>query len=230
MPRPFDAVSLDIGGVLLVPDHGVLAYVLARRGIDFDQARFGPAHYHAMHEVDTTGARPEEFDDYLGRFLHEVGVPAERRAEAHEALEMVFETPIWCQPVPGSRQAAVALAAAGVALGVTSNSDGTIEDLLRRHEICQVGDGPGFPVACITDSGVLGTAKPDPKMFEATVAALGLPPGRVLHVGDSVRFDVEGASAAGLQVAHFDPFGLCRRDDHPHARSLADLLARAGGG
>ena len=99
-----------------------------------------------------------------------------------------------------------------------------MEDLLRRHEICQIGDGPGVPVECITDSGQLGTAKPDPRMFEATVTSLGLPAERVLHVGDSVRFDVEGAAAAGLAVAHFDPFALCERTDHPHVRALADLL------
>ena len=48
--------------------------------------------------------------------------------------------------------------------------------------------------------------------------------GTVLHVGDSLRYDVAGALAAGLQPVHMDPFGLCPAPDgHPHVRSLAAL-------
>jgi len=137
----------------------------------------------------------------------------------------VLMTPIWCQPVPGSRNALRALAAAGVRLAVTSNSDGTVADLLRRHEWVQVGDdGPGVPVEVITDSGLVGVGKPDPRVFEATVDGLGLPPERILHVGDSVHFDVDGAAAVGMQSVHMDPFGLCASGDHAHVRSLEEVL------
>ena len=54
---------------------------------------------------------------------------------------------------PGSREAVRALADAGLRLAVTSNSDGTVEDHLARHEWVQVGDGPGVPVEVVTDSG-----------------------------------------------------------------------------
>ena len=48
-----DAVSLDVGGVLVVPDHGVLAHHLAAAGIDFDRSAFAEGHYRAMAEVAT---------------------------------------------------------------------------------------------------------------------------------------------------------------------------------
>jgi putative hydrolase of the HAD superfamily len=126
--------------------------------------------------------------------------------------------------VPGARDALRALADAGVRLAVTSNSDGWVADLLARHEICQVGPGRGVSVEWISDSGALGVAKPDPRLFQATVDALGLDAARVVHVGDSVHYDVDGARAAGLQGVHADPYQLCTRDDHPHIAALTDLL------
>ena len=38
--RAFDAVSLDVGGVLVTPDDGILARELDRRGIPYDRSRF----------------------------------------------------------------------------------------------------------------------------------------------------------------------------------------------
>jgi FMN phosphatase YigB (HAD superfamily) len=223
---PFDAVSLDVGGVLVVPDHGRLRVTLERAGVPFDLARFGPAHYLAMHAVDEALSRAEDFSDYQRRFLVEVSVPAERIDDALAAITPIFETSLWCQTVPGARGALRALADSGVCLAVTSNSDGWVADLLARHEICQVGPGRGVSVEWISDSGALGVAKPDARLFEATAAALGIDAARVVHVGDSVHYDVEGARAAGMQGVHVDPYRLCSHTDHPHITSLEDLLRR----
>jgi putative hydrolase of the HAD superfamily len=226
MAQGFDAVSLDVGGVLVVPDHGLLASVLARNDVGFDRTRFGVGHYLAMAAVDAAISKPEDFTDYLDGFLAAVSVRAGDRARAHAALAEVLATPAWCQPVPGARAGVAALAAAGLRLAITSNSDGTIADHLRRHEWVQVGDGPGARVEVVTDSGVVGIGKPDPAMYDATVVGLGVPPERILHVGDSVVYDVDGAAACGLQSVHMDPFGICPSTAHPHARQLTDLLGR----
>jgi putative hydrolase of the HAD superfamily len=79
-------------------------------------------------------------------------------------------------------------------------------------------------VEVITDSGVLGVGKPDAAVYAATVAGLNLPPERILHVGDSVVYDVDGAAACGLQSVHMDPHGICRSMAHPHVRTVAELL------
>lgn len=224
MARDFDAVSLDVGGVLVVPDHGVLAASLSTVGATFDRSRFDVGHYLAMAAVDAAVSEPEDFTDYLDGFLAAVRVPADQRAGAHEALAGVLATPVWCQPVPGARSGLLALRAAGVRLAVTSNSDGTIADHLRRHEWVQVGDGPGAPVEVITDSGAIGVGKPHPAVYAATVDGLGLAAERILHIGDSVVYDVDGAAACGLRSVHMDPHGLCRSTDHPHVRTLSEVL------
>ena len=125
-----------------------------------------------------------------------------------------------------------AVAALGLPMGVVSNSDGSVEGDLRRLGVCYVpdaADGPGpaagVEMGVILDSAVVGVAKPDPAIFRIALDALGVPADRaVLHVGDSLRYDVAGALAAGLQPVHMDPYGFCPAPDgHPHVRSLAEL-------
>jgi FMN hydrolase / 5-amino-6-(5-phospho-D-ribitylamino)uracil phosphatase len=78
-----------------------------------------------------------------------------------------------------------------------------------------------------------GAAKPDPGIFLAACARLGLAPHEVLHVGDDPQMDVLGARAAGLRTAWIN-----RRDEawaHPERpeleirtlEQLADWLDRA---
>ena len=83
-----------------------------------------------------------------------------------------------------------------------------------------------MPVEHITDSGVLGVAKPDPAMFLTTAAGLALTPARICHVGDSGCYDADGAAAVGMAAVHVDPLGLCGGDHH-HVTSLADFADRA---
>ena len=208
----------------MVPDHGALAGALDRLGVRYDRARFGIGHYEAMGAVDRAASDAEDFTDYLAAFLDAVGVAGADRTRAHDPLADLLRTPVWCQPVPGSRDALRAMASVGVRLAVTSNSDGTVADHLARHEWLQVGPGPGVTVEVVTDSGVVGVGKPDARVFDATIAGLGLAADRILHVGDSVVYDVAGAEAVGMQAVHMDPFGLCH-GDHPHIAGLADLLA-----
>jgi FMN phosphatase YigB (HAD superfamily) len=217
-----DAVSLDVGGVLVVPDHGLLGHALAAAGIDHDRSRFVDGHYRAMAEVDRCVSRPEVFTDYAHGFLRAVGVRGGQIDAAAAVLEPWLMAPIWCQPIPGAMAAGRRLAAAGVRLAVTSNSDGSVADVLARHELAQVGDGPGLPLEHISDSGVLGVAKPHRAMFDATAAGLGLAPDRICHIGDGGVYDADGAAAAGMLAVHVDPLGLCPADHH-HVASLAEF-------
>jgi len=119
------------------------------------------------------------------------------------------------------------VAALGLPMAVVSNSDGTVEADLRRLGVCHAAGrtGTGVPVGIVVDSAVVGVAKPDPAIFSVALDALGVPPTEaVVHVGDSLRYDVAGALAAGLQPVHLDPYGFCPAPDgHPHIRRLTDL-------
>ncbi|MFC5526752.1 HAD family hydrolase [Rhodanobacter ginsengisoli] len=82
---------------------------------------------------------------------------------------------------------------------------------------------------CARDSGV---AKPDPRIFRAAAALLGVAPGQILHVGDDPLMDVVGAREAGLRTAWINrdgqpwptELGASPELDLPDLMALADWL------
>ena len=91
-------------------------------------------------------------------------------------------------------------------------------------DLCQVGPGALTEVAAIVDSSVEGVAKPDPRIFQPALDALGTDPSRTLYVGDTVHADVHGADAAGMPVVQLDPYDLHADWGHWRLPDLAALL------
>jgi putative hydrolase of the HAD superfamily len=99
-----------------------------------------------------------------------------------------------------------------------------VEEQLLQHRICQVGAGEGVEVLVITDSAIVGMAKPDPRAFGPAVTALGIAPDCLAYVGDSVRYDVLGSESAGMLPVHFDPYETCRSPhEHRHISAIIEL-------
>lgn len=223
-----EAVILDVGGVLLVPHQEPVNVALAPLGIELDGAQAERAHYFGIRALDA--AEDDEAAArlaYLVGYADAAGVPLSRRDEALQRMRQVWGGPtidLWRRIVSGSVDGLKRLAASGHKMGIVSNADGTIEEQLRRSEICQVGEGLGVPVLAIVDSHIVGIAKPAAEIFRHALDPLGVLPEEALYVGDTVRYDVRGARAAGLQPVHFDPFDLCpERTDHKHIHRLIEL-------
>jgi len=87
-----------------------------------------------------------------------------------------------------------ALASHQFKLGVISNLDERLGPLLSDFGLDKY-----FEATIISCD--VGYCKPSPVIFEQAARKLGLAPGRILHVGDSVATDIEGAKAAGFQTA-----------------------------
>ncbi len=225
-----DAVILDVGGVLLVPHFETVNPALERFGATLDVAGAERAHYFGTRELDAASSEPyAERTAYLTGYTAAAGVPEAGRPEAVEGIRQAWAKPnldVWRQHVRGSVDALRHLATLDVKLGIISNSDGTVEEQLRRGAICQVGDGLGVPVLAIIDSGVVGVSKPAVEIFRHALEPIGVDAERSLYVGDTVRYDVRGARAAGLVPVHFDPYELClARQDHSHVKGLAEVAA-----
>jgi putative hydrolase of the HAD superfamily len=223
-------VILDVGGVLLGPDRDLLARRLAAAGIVVRTPVPADLHHRAVaaFERGRGDEVPHDIDaGYRSGLVLALGVADGDRELAAAVLDEAFEQPaheVWRDVLPGAREGLAALAARGLALAVVSNADGTVAAQLREHRLAQVGPGPGVELVALVDSHHLGVRKPDPAVFAPAVAALGLPPGRCLYVGDTLTYDVVGALAAGLVPVHLDPVGWCR-GDHRHVRWLDDLAA-----
>jgi putative hydrolase of the HAD superfamily len=216
-----DALFVDAGGVLLLPRPGPLQVILAPWGRPSPH-QLDRAHYQAMAAYDR--ATPSRRGAaYRQAFLDALGIPPER---ADALLAAAFSRGIaWDRPIADSVWALIRLSRQGLPIVVVSNTDrGDVARRLRDAGVCQVGPGPGAPVTAVIDSVVVGAAKPDPRIFALARQVLGGRAERILHIGDSIYHDVEGARAAGLAAVHFDPHRLCRRTDHPHLRRLSDLV------
>jgi putative hydrolase of the HAD superfamily len=220
---------LDAGGVLIFPEPEAMLAPLRAAGLTPDLAMHDRAHYRAMAVLDVPGSpapdRETWWNSYLSDYVTECGVGPERVAEI--AAQMAGIPSLgWTHVGPDVAAALRGLAGLGVPLGIVSNSNGTVEAELRRLGVCQAGDGDGVPVGVVIDSEVVGVAKPDPEIFRIALDALGVAPGdTVLHVGDSLRYDVTGAIAAGLRPIHLDPYGYCPAPaGHEHVQHIGDVL------
>ena len=208
MAGRYDAVLFDAGGVLLFPDPSVLIPALAVYGASNDPGTYFRAHYSAMAAKSRSGAGEREWGVFNAAFVAAVGVPAHEQAEAAYVLSKTRNAHLWRAPIRGSREGLALLNQLGVPVGVVSNAEGQIESVLARMGMCQVGPGAHPEVLCVVDSQVVGTAKPDPHIFDHALVHLpGVVRERILYVGDSVTMDVGGARAAGLTPVLFDPFG-----------------------
>jgi putative hydrolase of the HAD superfamily len=240
---PVSAILLDAGGVLLFPEPELTLPSLRAAGLSPDLVTLERAHYQAMlgQDLAATPPTPDTWrHDYLLSYLTACGVAEAQRAALAAELVPAFTGTSWAHVGPGTLDGLRALAALGLPLGIVSNSDGTVQAQLRQAGVCYVPDAPretsapleqappaGVPVGVIVDSAVVGVAKPDPAIFRIALDALGVPASNtVLYVGDSLRYDVAGAIAAGLQPVHFDPYGYCPDPEgHRHVSSLAALAA-----
>ena len=218
-----EAVLLDVGGVFVLPHPDKVGPALE---LDLDEKGAARAHHAGVAAMDAFGK--SDLDAYLTAYALEAGVPASRLRVSLAALSNAFhdepDADVWSWVGAEAVDALRRLADTGVGIAVVSNSDGTVEGLLRDNAICQVGDGAGTSVAVVVDSAVVGARKPDPAIFGHALQALGVEPRAAVHVGDTVHADVVGARAAGLWAVHLDPFGFCPLDDHDHAVSLGQLV------
>ena len=218
-------VLLDAGGVLLLPDPAALREALAGLDLEVDDEAARRAHYECMAELDRIDRLDwPAVDAFLLRHL---GVETDRVDGLVARIEELYLSRPWV-PIKGAAETLLTLQSAGFRLAVVSNATGTIESQLLEGEICSVEGHRGARVEVVIDSHVVGVEKPDPRIFEIALEAIGGQREHCVYVGDTHFFDVRGATAAGIRVLHADPYGLCRHDGHPHITGLEELPALLG--
>lgn len=147
--------------------------------------------------------------------------PRERLAELVDALWL--DQPrrnLWQRPIPGMIALVSELRARGVPVAVVSNSEGKLAELVALLGWTEI-------VGPVLDSGVLGYAKPDPRMFRRAAEVLGVPLEAIVHVGDSHAADVAGARAAGCRAIWFAPLVTDAAADGERPLQEAEELRQA---
>ena len=211
MPTTRPAVTFDVGQTLLELDAAYLAARLASQGVVVTVAVIDAASAGAWASYEAeirAGGEHHPWKLLMERWLAGAGVGAGAGPGRHALVEWLWQAQpthnLWRRPVPGMIDVVDALRGRGVVVGVVSNSEGHVAELLA-----EVGWGDRF--AAVADSGRLGVAKPDPGIFAWAAAALGADPARSIHVGDSDAADVAGARAAGWSALWFGPQAAATR-------------------
>ena len=161
-----------------------------RAGVPATEAQFREAYVHAER---TLGKNPIIQPDYTFRKTLETKVRLELEflglnGYAEPIVDSIYEETR--QHTAHSREVLQQLQVPKV---LVSNFYGNISTVLREF---------GFDglFQSIVESAVVGVRKPDPHIFTLGVEALGLQPGEVVVVGDSIDKDIVPARKAGCQT------------------------------
>jgi HAD superfamily hydrolase (TIGR01509 family) len=218
MPAPLKAIFFDVGNTLLFPDRPhILAQLYARNlAPNLEQ-------WHAIERKTK-----KEFDEILQRdgkadysYWYLFYSHLLEDLDVHDDVlrdEMVNSTHVsanWCDIRPDTRDILQRLGRR-YPLGVISNADGKIADVLRR---CGIADC----FLAITDSGLVGYEKPHPAIFEAALRSMHVAAEQSLYVGDFFSVDYLGATGAGMQAILFDASRTYRESGLPRVESLEEL-------
>jgi putative hydrolase of the HAD superfamily len=113
-----------------------------------------------------------------------------------------------------------ALASREIRLGLISNWDERLRPLLHELRLDRYFE-------TIVISCEVAFTKPSTVIFEEAARKLGVAPERILHVGDSLQEDVEGARSAGFQALLLDRAEQTQPPDRIASLEELDLMLRA---
>jgi putative hydrolase of the HAD superfamily len=156
--------------------------------------------------------------DIVHNVFYRVGM-FDRFDDFFEQVFQVFEDPRCWRLFPDTMATVAGLKAQGLELGIISNFDSRLFAVLRGLGLADAFD-------TVTISSLTRAAKPAPRIFHVALEKHAVDPDEAVHVGDSVRDDVSGATKAGLHAVLLDRQGKAHEDTGgPVIQSLAELPA-----
>jgi len=220
--RP-QALLLDAGDTLCFLDPEAVSAALAEAGEAVSAVAIGAALHCAKRSYQQRllqgDSHQSGWDALMVKLLQLSGLePARVEALLPHLRRAHLDFYFW-RKVPESVPLALERArAAGVRLGVISNSEGRLEQLFQR-----VGLSSYFEL--VIDSALEGVRKPDPAIFERALERMGVTAERSVYAGDIPAVDVLGARAVGMHGALIDAAGDFAHDRRwPRYASVADLV------
>lgn len=208
---PLRAIFLDIGDTVMRPNPSwehVYALAFEEFGVHVEMADLHRALRKAYHHggwgmdggfepsEETSFRRTVEID---AAAIAELGLEPMPDAFFRRLGEMFMVTSHW-HIFPDARPALEALEERGLTLGAVSNWVWNLPELLHSLDIVRHFD-------FIAASARIGFEKPHPRIFEWALTEAGVAADAVIHVGDHLDADVEGAAGVGITGVLIDRGG-----------------------
>lgn len=224
-----EIVFFDAGETLLHPHPSfpeLFSATCARHGIDVSPDDVAPVLFGMVRnmaevaaEAGVANASASEREAYrfwthvYRRCLAELSIDAEWLADE---LYKVFSDGASYRLYDDALPAIEALKDAGYRIGLISNFEGWLEELLIELEL-----GDVFEVSVI--SGLVGVEKPNARIYEIALEQAGVEPGVAAHVGDSPSNDIRPPVDLGMRAVLLDRAGHHENETSPVIRSLLEL-------
>lgn len=237
-PSRVKGILFDVGDTLLAPHPSFLelfALVMREQGFSVTPAEVEEALQtvgRSVSEVIGQGDNPDErwstseeksrrfWRRLYGAMLAHWGI-ADGDGAIFNALYARFTRPDSYRLFPDVMPALEACREAGLVLGIVSNFESWLEDMLAGLGVA------GF-FACVVISGKEGIEKPDPEIFRRALERSGLEPAETAFVGDHPRVDIAAARELGMTGVLIDRWDRYPDADSLRIRTLADLLPALG--
>ena len=231
-PTPLRAVFLDIGDTVMRPNPSwehVYAMAFEEFGVHVDidelHTALRAAYHHGGWGMEG-GFEPSEETSFRrtvdidAAAIAELGLEPMPEAFYRRLSELFLVTSHW-HIFPDAYPVLTALQERELIVGAVSNWVWNLPELLHALDLVQHFD-------FIAASARIGFEKPHPRIFEWALEQADVPPSSVLHVGDHVDADLEGALAVGIDAVLIDRAGRYPPDAVPEGvpviRSLDELL------
>jgi putative hydrolase of the HAD superfamily len=194
-----EAITFDFGGTLANGEldkenyKGALMDYIFRLGYSGGKTRLSKARVAMLERLRKAQEKNRElrFEELYRGLLFELGLhPTQERLDYIEQLYYHF---FRIDLVPDLRDILVDLSGRynlAIVSNVISNASHLV---LQKFDLEQYFDS-------IVLSRDLGIRKPDPEIFNFTLENLGVHSSKAVHVGDSLKYDVQGAKNAGMKT------------------------------
>ncbi len=226
-----EAVFFDAGETLLSPQPSwseICVEILRERGhevtVDAMRAAWvqgGQRFVRAADEGTTFSlSKGESRKFWIGLYKELLEVVGISDDDAAEIMYGTFSDPKTYGLFPDAVPTLDELATRGMRLGLISNFESWLKDLLDHLQIAD-----RFEVIAV--SGDLGWEKPDPRIFKWALEEMGVLPERSVYIGDSPHFDPGPAIAVGMHGVLLDRHGRWAEFDGEYQRvaTLGELPA-----
>ncbi|MBN1991690.1 MAG: HAD family hydrolase [Anaerolineae bacterium] len=195
--RRYDMVIFDVGGTLVgFEDDAPFGEVLARidpphRFTSANELRLSMLHTLSARRHEAIGMVDDNEINNWWRTIFEELFPGNPAAAMHmwELFKHSYFDSLFPDTLPTLRR----FQELGVGMGIVSNYGAHLIYTLYKLNIYDY-----FKFVIV--SSLVGVAKPDRGIFEIAIEKAGVPPNRILYVGDNVTDDIDGSHNAGLDA------------------------------
>jgi putative hydrolase of the HAD superfamily len=216
---PLRAVFLDVGNTVMQPNpswEGVYALAFEEFGykVDINALRdaLRSAYQHGGWGLEA-GFEPDEETSFQrtvemdARAIAELGIAPLPEAFYRRLAQLFMVTSHW-HVFPDAYTLLSALEERKLIIGAVSNWVWSLPELLHALDLVKHFD-------FIAASARIGYEKPHPRIFEWALEQAKAEPASVIHVGDHITADVEGARAVGIEGILLDRTGHYAPDEVP---------------